>query len=184
METSIIISGFGGQGVLFGGQLLAYTGMDDGRYVTWIPSYGPEMRGGTANCTVIISHDPVGAPIVAEPDIALVFNQPSFTKYEKLVKPEGLLIVNSSIVIVDTPRTDLEVVQINANEIAAEYGTVKMLNMAMIGAMLARHPVLPIAALEQALRDHLPANKQQFLQGNLDVLHAGFQAAALEVAQV
>lgn len=184
METSIIISGFGGQGVLFGGQLLAYTGMDDGRYVTWIPSYGPEMRGGTANCTVIISHEPVGAPIVAEPDIALVFNQPSFAKYEKLVKPGGLLIVNSSIVTIDTTRTDMEIVEINANEIAVEYGTVKMLNMAMIGAMLARRPLLPVSAVEQALRDHLPANKQQFLQGNLDVLNAGYQAAALEVAQV
>jgi 2-oxoglutarate ferredoxin oxidoreductase subunit gamma len=178
METSIIISGFGGQGVLFGGQLLAYAGMDNGRFVTWIPSYGPEMRGGTANCTVIISDEPVGAPIVAQPDIALVFNQPSYAKYEPLVKPGGLLIVNSSIVAAAAPRPDLEVVQIPANEVAAEFGTSKMLNLAMIGAMLARNPVLPIAALEQALRDHLPTRKQQFLQGNLDVLQAGFQAAA------
>jgi 2-oxoglutarate ferredoxin oxidoreductase subunit gamma len=177
METSIIISGFGGQGVLFGGQLLAYAGMDDGRFVTWIPSYGPEMRGGTANCTVIISQDPIGAPIVAEPDIALVFNQPSYDKYEPLVKRGGLLVVNSSIVTVDTPRTDLEVVQIPANAIAEEFGTVKMLNLAMIGAMLAHHLVLPVAVLEQALHDHLPARKQQLLQGNLDVLHAGFRAA-------
>jgi 2-oxoglutarate ferredoxin oxidoreductase subunit gamma len=178
METSIIISGFGGQGVLFGGQLLAYAGMDNGRFVTWIPSYGPEMRGGTANCTVIISDEPVGAPIVAQPDIALVFNQPSYAKYEPLVRPDGLLVVNNSIVVADAPRTDLEVVQIPANELAAEFGTSKMLNLAMIGAMLARNPVLPIAALEQALRDHLPVSKQQFLQGNLDVLHAGFRAAA------
>ena len=183
METSIIISGFGGQGVLFAGQLLAYTGMDDGRYVTWIPSYGPEMRGGTANCTVIISPEPIGAPIVAEPDIALVFNQPSFAKYEKIIRPGGLLIVNGSIVTVDTPRTDLEIVQIPANAIAVEYGTVKMLNMAMIGAMLARSPVFSVPVLEQALHDHLPPNKQQYLQGNLDVLHAGYQAA-LEVATV
>jgi 2-oxoglutarate ferredoxin oxidoreductase subunit gamma len=180
METSIIISGFGGQGVLFGGQLLAYAGMDNGRFVTWIPSYGPEMRGGTANCTVIISHEPVGAPIVAQPDIALVFNQPSYEKYEKLVKPDGLLIVNSSIVTVENPRLDVELVQIPANDIAAEFGTSKMLNLAMIGAMLARHQVLPLAALEQALHDHLPARKQQFLQGNLDVLHAGYRAATLE----
>lgn len=177
METSIIISGFGGQGVLFGGQLLAYAGMDDGRFVTWIPSYGPEMRGGTANCTVIISHDPIGAPIVARPDIALVFNQPSYDKYEPLVKEGGLLVVNSSIVTVDTLRTDLEVVQIPANVIAEEFGTVKMLNMAMIGAMLAHHLVLPVTVLEQALHDHLPARKQKFLQGNLDVLQAGFKAA-------
>ncbi len=180
METSIVISGFGGQGILFAGQLLAYAGMDDGRFVTWIPSYGPEMRGGTANCTVIISHDPIGAPIVAQPDIALVFNQPSYDKYEPLVKTGGLLVVNSSIVTVDTPRTDLEIVQIPANEIAEEFGTAKMLNMAMIGAMLAHNLVLPVSVLEQALRDHLPENKQKFLQGNLDVFQAGFRAAALD----
>jgi 2-oxoglutarate ferredoxin oxidoreductase subunit gamma len=180
METSIIISGFGGQGVLFAGQLLAYAGMDNGRFVTWIPSYGPEMRGGTANCTVIISHEPVGAPIVAEPDIALLFNQPSFAKYEKLVKPGGLLIVNSSIVTTETARTDLEIIQIPANEIAAKHGTIKMLNMAMIGAMLARHAVLSVTAVEQALHNHLPTNKQQFVSGNLDVLHAGFCAAELQ----
>lgn len=95
METSIIISGFGGQGVLFAGQLLAYAGMDAGKHVTWIPSYGPEMRGGTAHCVVIISDDVIGAPIVTRPDITVVLNQPSFDKYEPLVKPGGLLVVNS-----------------------------------------------------------------------------------------
>ena len=184
METSIIISGFGGQGVLFAGQLLAYAGMDNGRFVTWIPSYGPEMRGGTANCTVIVSDEPVGAPIVAQPDVALVFNQPSYEKYENLVKPTGLLIVNSSIVTIDTPRADVELVEIPANDIAAEFGTSKMLNLAMIGAMLSRNEVLSTAMLEQALHDHLPSSKQQFLQGNLDVLHAGFRAAALETALI
>ena len=177
METSIIIAGFGGQGVLFAGQLLAYAGMDNGRFVTWIPSYGPEMRGGTANCTVIISDKPIGAPIVSRPDIAVVLNRPSYDKYEPLVKEGGLLVVNSSIVTGDTLRTDLKVVQIPANAIAEEFGTVKMLNLAMIGAMLAHHPILPVAVLEQALHDHLPARKQQFLQGNLKVLHAGSRAA-------
>ncbi|MCB8946518.1 MAG: 2-oxoacid:acceptor oxidoreductase family protein [Ardenticatenaceae bacterium] len=177
METSIVISGFGGQGVLFAGQLLAYAGMDNGRFVTWIPSYGPEMRGGTANCTVIVSHDPVGAPIVAQPDIALVFNQPSYDKYAPLVKSGGLLVVNSSIVTPEVSRADINLVQIPANEIANEFGTAKMLNMAMIGAMLAHHDVLPVTALEAALRDHLPEAKQKFLPSNLDVLHEGFRVA-------
>lgn len=184
METSIIISGFGGQGVLFAGQLLAYAGMDDGRFVTWIPSYGPEMRGGTANCTIIISHDPIGAPIVAQPDIALVFNQPSYDKYEPLVKRGGLLVVNSSIVAITDPRIDLDLVQLPANAIATEYGTPKMLNMAMIGALLAHRPVLSVDVLEQALHDHLPESKQKLLQSNLDVLRAGFHAAALDKARV
>ena len=178
METSIIISGFGGQGVLFAGQLLAYAGMDNGRFVTWIPSYGPEMRGGTANCTVIISQEPIGAPIVAQPDIALVFNQPSFDKYEAIVKPGGLLVVNSSIVTRQTHRTDIKVIAIPANEIAVEFGTVKMLNLAMIGAMLAHNQVLPLKAMQEALQDHLPQSKRHFLQGNLDVLQAGLQAAS------
>ena len=98
MQTSIVISGFGGQGVMLSGQLLAYTGMDNGFHVTWIPSYGPEMRGGTANCTVIISDEPIGAPLVKKSDIAIVLNLPSFEKYEGLVKSGGLFVVNSSIV--------------------------------------------------------------------------------------
>lgn len=106
METSIIIAGFGGQGVLFAGQLLAYAAMDAGKEVTWIPSYGPEMRGGTAHCVVIISDEPIGAPIVSRPDIAVVLNQPSFDKYEELMKPGGLLVVNSSLVDGETMRAD------------------------------------------------------------------------------
>ena len=97
MESSIVVAGFGGQGVLFAGQLIAYAGMESGKYVTWIPSYGPEMRGGTAHCVVIISDEPIGSPIVAEPDIVLALNQPSYDKYLQLVKSGGLLIVNVPI---------------------------------------------------------------------------------------
>jgi 2-oxoglutarate ferredoxin oxidoreductase subunit gamma len=176
METSIIIAGFGGQGVLFAGQLLAYAGMDDGHDVTWIPSYGPEMRGGTAHCTVIISDDPIGAPVVARPDVAIVFNQPSFEKYEPMVKPGGILIVNSSIVTAVSSRDDIQAVYVPANEIAEEYGSVKMLNMAAVGALLARSLFLPLTAVEQALADHLPEGKKHLLEENLQVLQAGFRA--------
>jgi len=133
MEISIIMAGFGGQGALFAGQLLAYAGMDGGKHVTWIPSYGPEMRGGTANCCVIIGDEPIGAPIVARPDVAVVFNRPSFDKYEPLVKEGGLLVVNSTIVHVKSQRSDLETVYVPANRIAEESGSIKMLNMAMTG---------------------------------------------------
>ena len=112
METSIIISGFGGQGALFAGQLLAYAGMDAGRFVSWIPSYGPEMRGGTAHCTVIISDEEIGAPIVARPDVAVVLNLPSYDKYEPLVKPGGLLVVNSSLIPSESGRNDIDVVYV------------------------------------------------------------------------
>ena len=183
METSIVIAGFGGQGVLLAGQVLAYAGMDYGRYVTWIPSYGPEMRGGTANCTVIVSDEPVGAPIVARPDIAIALNQPSFDKYEPLVQPNGLLVANSSLIAVESMRPDLELVAVPANGLAETWGTVKMVNMVLLGAMLAKRPILPLAAIEQALADHLPVNKLHLLTMNLQVLQQGyhFESAVAEM---
>lgn len=178
METSIIISGFGGQGALFAGQLLTYAGMDAGKHVTWIPSYGPEMRGGTAHCVVIISDDPVGSPVVAYPDIAIVFNLPSYHKYEPLVKPGGLLVVNSSLVELESSRTDIDTIYIPANAMAEEWGTSKMLNIAMVGATLAARPVLPLNVVENALVSHLPASKKHLVEGNLQVIRYGFQFAA------
>ncbi len=178
METSIVIAGFGGQGVLFAGQLLAYAGMDAGKNVTWIPSYGPEMRGGTAHCIVIISDDPIGAPIVSRPDVAVVLNQPSYDKYEKLVKPGGLLVVNSSLVEGESSRTDIHIVHVPANSIAEEWGTAKMMNMAALGALLAARPVLPFEAIQKALAEHLPAGKQHLVEANLQVLaHASRMVA-------
>lgn len=173
METSIIISGFGGQGVLFAGQLLAYAGMDAGKHVTWIPSYGPEMRGGTAHCVVIISDDVIGAPIVTRPDITIVLNQPSFDKYEPLVKPGGLLVVNSSLISTESYRDDIEVVYVAANAIAEEWGTAKMMNMAALGAMLTGRPVLPLNVVKKALVEHFPAGKQHLVEANLKVIEHG-----------
>jgi 2-oxoglutarate ferredoxin oxidoreductase subunit gamma len=175
METSIIIAGFGGQGVLFAGQLLAYAGMDAGQHVTWIPSYGPEMRGGTANCTVIISDEPIGAPLVAQPDVAIVLNKPSYDKYEPLVKAGGLLVVNCSIVSEESERTDIEIIYVAANAIAEEFGTVKMLNAAVLGAMLARRPVLQLEEVEQSIVDHLPAGKAHMIDANRSVLQRGYE---------
>lgn len=175
METSIVIAGFGGQGVLFAGQLLAYAGMDAGRHVTWIPSYGPEMRGGTAHCVVIVSDQPIGAPVVARPDVAIVLNMPSYDKYEPLVKPGGLLVVNTSLVPAESERTDIDIVSVPANAIAEEWGTAKMLNMAALGAMLAARPVLSLDVVEQALAAHLPAGKQHLVESNLQVIRHGYQ---------
>lgn len=177
METSIVISGFGGQGVLFAGQLLAYAGMDSGRSVTWIPSYGPEMRGGTAHCIVKIGDEPIGAPIVAHPDVAIVLNQPSFEKYDALVKSGGLLVVNSSLVTTQSKRDDVTAVYLPMNSIAEESGSVKMLNMVAVGAMLSQRPVLPLPVVAQALRDHLPARKSHLLDSDLKVLQQGFEFA-------
>ena len=180
MQTSIIIAGFGGQGVLFAGQLLAYAGMDNGYQVTWIPSYGPEMRGGTANCTVIISDSPIGAPLVNKPDVAVVLNLPSFQKYEELVKPGGLLVVNSSMVPEKATRTDVDVVYVPANDIAEGQGTTKMMNMAAIGAVLGKRPFLSLEALTQALDGHMPADKRKLFAANVRVLQQGFDTAVAQ----
>ncbi len=175
METSIIIAGFGGQGVLFAGQLLTYAGMDQGQHVTWIPSYGPEMRGGTANCTVIISDEEIGAPTVARPDVAIVLNLPSFEKYEPLVKPGGVLIVNTSLVSEQSERTDITIVEVPANQIAKDFGSAKMANMAALGALLAKRPLFSLDDLLQTLHDHLPKRKHHLLEANKLVLQHGYE---------
>lgn len=176
MQTEFVFAGFGGQGVMFAGQLLAYAAMDAALNVTWIPSYGPEMRGGTANCTVVISDKVIGAPVCSHPSVVLAFNLPSFDKYEPLVKAGGLLVWNSSIVEHVSTRTDIDLRPIPASEIADSLGSLKTMNLVMLGAALAARPVLPFEAVEQALREHLPARRQDLLQTNLKSLYAGAEA--------
>ena len=173
MQTEIVISGFGGQGVLFAGQLLAYAAMDQGLEVTWIPSYGPEMRGGTANCTVIISDEEIGSPLVRNPKVAVAMNRPSLDKYDPLVKPGGLLIINSSILDKNSERKDIQVVRVPANEIAEKIGDRRMTNMVVLGALLANLPILPLEALEKALKEHLPERHHRLLPLNYQALREG-----------
>lgn len=177
MQTEIIIAGFGGQGILFAGQLIAYAAMDSGKNVTWIPSYGPEMRGGTANCTVIVADEEIGAPTVRNPRAAMVFNLPSFDKYEPLVVPEGVLIVNKSLVDREHERDDLITVMIPANEIAESLGEKRLTNMVMLGALLEHLPVLSIEAIENALSQHLPERHKHLLPLNSKALLEGAQFA-------
>ncbi len=184
MQTEIIIAGFGGQGVLFAGQLLTYAGMDAGKHVTWIPSYGPEMRGGTANCTVIIADEEIGSPTVRNPKAALILNLPSFDKYEPLVVPGGVLIANASLINRGFQRTDLQAVLIPANEIAEELGDRRLTNMVMLGAMIGKLPVLPLEALEKALQDHLPERHKRLLPLNFKALSTGMEFAQKETAAI
>lgn len=174
MHQSIIISGFGGQGALFSGQVLTYAAMDIGRQVTWIPSYGPEMRGGVARCTVIISDEEIGSPIVRNPDVAIVLNNPSMEKFQEELKSGGALVVNSSMINIPVERDDIKAVLIPGNKIASEMGDVRMTNMVLLGAMLAVTPVVELEAVEQALRDHLPERKQYLIEPNIQVLRRGF----------
>jgi 2-oxoglutarate ferredoxin oxidoreductase subunit gamma len=173
MQTEIMIAGFGGQGVLFAGQVLAYAAMDNGKEVTWIPSYGPEMRGGTANCTVIIADKEIGSPMVRHPRALIAMNLPSLDKYEPVVAKDGTLIVNSSLIERPARREDLICVFVPANEIAESLGDKRMTNVVMVGALLATIPVLPIEAIEKALEDHLPERHKKLLPLNFQALRAG-----------
>jgi 2-oxoglutarate ferredoxin oxidoreductase subunit gamma len=173
MQSEIIISGFGGQGALFAGQLLAYAAMGEGYHVTWIPSYGPEMRGGTAHCTVIISDDAIGSPLVRNPSAVIAMNLPSLDKYEPLVAPGGVLVVNSSLVTRHPARTDLRAVEVPANAVAEELGSNKLANLVLTGALLAATHVLPLEAVERALEAHLPERHRGLLEANLQALRRG-----------
>lgn len=175
MHEEVIISGFGGQGALFAGQLLAYTGMDEGWHVTWIPSYGPEMRGGTAHCVVIISDDDIGSPIIRNPTVCIVMNPPSMEKYEPLVKSGGLLVVNSTLVRTRSEREEIEVVYVPANDLAAELGNVRMANVVLLGAMLGMREILPIEGIKRTLERHLPPERRRFIEPNKRALDRGVE---------
>jgi 2-oxoglutarate ferredoxin oxidoreductase subunit gamma len=177
MQKEIIIAGFGGQGVLFGGQVVAYAAMDAGKEVTWIPSYGPEMRGGTANCTVVIADEEIGSPMVEHPPLAVALNLPSFDKYEVELQKGGTLIVNKSMVDRAAKRDDIHVVFVSCNEIAEAIGDKKLLNMVAVGALLTALPELSLADVEKALKGHMPARHMELLTKNLEALKRGYEAA-------
>ena len=173
MLHQIISAGFGGQGVLLLGQLIAYYGLQEGKNVSWLPSYGPEMRGGTANCSVVVSDEEVGSPVVTEADVVVVMNRPSFEKYEGNVAPGGKLFVNSSLIDLKTERTDIEVYYVPVNAIAEELGNGRVANMVMLGAVLEKtgivSPKTAIACLTAsfgAKKAHLiPVNEQALAKG-------------------
>ena len=152
MAHEVIISGFGGQGVMSLGQLLTYAGMLEGKNVSWLPSYGPEMRGGTAHCSVILTEELVGSPIVTEATAVIAMNLPSLEKFEKTILAEGLLIINSSLVDSKTTRDDIDVIYIPANEIADELGNNRVANMVMLGAYLEKTRVVSPDSIIESLR--------------------------------
>ncbi len=173
MQEEIVVSGFGGQGALFAGQLLTYTGMDEGLHVTWIPSYGPEMRGGTAHCIVILSDDDIGSPIIREPTACIVMNPPSMEKYEPLVKPGGLLVANSTLIRSRSERDDITAVYVPANDLAAELGNVKMANVVLLGAMLGTREILPLESVKRTLDEHIPQRRRHIIEPNKRALDRG-----------
>jgi len=182
MQEEIIISGFGGQGSLFAGQLLAYAAMGEDLHVTWIPSYGPEMRGGKARCTVVISDQEIGAPLVRRTSAAIVLNIPSMEAFEPAVKPGGVLVVNSSMVPDESARDDIRVIRVPASDLAAELGNVRMANVLCLGALVQATGVIRTAAIEQALDDHLPERHRSLLGLNKEALRKGGSLAQTQLA--
>ena len=182
MQKEIMIAGFGGQGVLFAGQVLAYAAMDSGREVTWIPSYGPEMRGGTANCTVVIADEEIGSPLVENPPAMIALNLPSYDKYEPLIQKGGVLVVNASMVDRGARRIDITTIAVHANEIAEQIGDRKLTNRVAVGALLAQLPEISLEAVEAALKNHMPERHQKLLPKNYEALRRGFEEAKKQVS--
>jgi 2-oxoglutarate ferredoxin oxidoreductase subunit gamma len=174
LYANVIMAGFGGQGLMFIGKLLAYGAMKDGKNVTWIPSYGPEMRGGTANCTVVISDEEVGSPVITSPQAMVIMNNPSLEAFEQRLQPHGTLFLNSSLITRQVIRKDIAVISIPANDIAKETGEEKAANMVMLGAYVAHTKVVSKESIFEGLKE-LFGKKVQFLEVNTKAFERGVE---------
>ena len=172
--TQILIAGFGGQGILFAGKFLAYKGLLEGKQISWLPSYGPEMRGGTANCSVIISDTPVGSPIVSNPDILVVMNLPSLDKYENVAVPGSKIFVDSALIDRKVQREDVDVFYIPATKLASDAGIPTLANMIMMGKMIRQTSVVSFDDIKSALEKVVSAKHADMLSYNLKALETGY----------
>ncbi|HMQ68069.1 MAG TPA: 2-oxoacid:acceptor oxidoreductase family protein [Ignavibacteria bacterium] len=177
MTEEIIIAGFGGQGVLTMGQILCYSGVIENKEVSWMPSYGPEMRGGTANCMVIISDTPISSPILTLFDTVIALNQPSLDKFEKSVKPGGLLIYEASTILKPPARTDIEIVPIEAANEATKLENKKVMNMIILGAFLRKKPVIELENVMEGLKKVLPERYHDLIPLNKKAMERGMELA-------
>lgn len=174
MNKQILIAGFGGQGVLFAGKFLATKGLIDDKNVSWLPSYGPEMRGGTANCSVIISDEPVGSPIVSEPDCLVAMNIPSLKRYENSVVPGGMIIVDSTLIDEKVERDDVSVFYVPATKMAKDEGFATLANMILCGKLIKEISDMSFEHTTEALQKVIPARKANLLDVNLNALRVGY----------
>ena len=181
MHTEIILAGFGGQGVLLIGKLLAYAGMKAGQEVTWMPAYGPEMRGGTCNCTVVLSDRPIGSPISKSPHGLIALNLPSLDKFEDAVRPDGIIAVNTSLINRLPHRTDVTVVVVPANEIALECGSPKAANMVALGAYLGASGLMALEQVKAIVTESFAA-KPKLVEINHAALARGFALGQAKAA--
>jgi 2-oxoglutarate ferredoxin oxidoreductase subunit gamma len=173
MTEEIIIAGFGGQGVLSMGKILAYSGIMEDKEVTWFPSYGPEMRGGTANVTVIISDNRISSPVLHEYDTAIILNQQSMDKFEKTVKPGGILLFDPNGITHPPTRTDIEIYRVEGTRTAVEMGNPKVFNMIVVGSYLKVRPVVSLANVQKGLEKSLPLRYHKLIPLNLEAIKKG-----------
>jgi len=173
MNMNLLLAGFGGQGILFTGKVVAYGGMLDGKEVSWLPSYGPEMRGGTANCSVCVSDSPIGSPVVTVPDVLVAMNSPSLMKFENAVVPGGLIIVDSSIVTEKVKRDDVKVIYIPATRLAADNGLKGMANMVLAGRLYAETGFCSETSFFEGIRKSVPARKEGMFEKNIAAVKIG-----------
>ena len=176
--TQILIAGFGGQGILFAGKFLAYKGLTEDKQVSWLPSYGPEMRGGTANCNVILSETPVGSPIITDPDVLIAMNLPSLEKYIDTVVPGGQVYLDSSLIHYEVKRTDVQVFPIPATAMAKENNMASLANMILTGALLQNHPELSFEGTEAVVQKLVPPTKAALVELNMKALNLGKEYTA------
>jgi 2-oxoglutarate ferredoxin oxidoreductase subunit gamma len=177
-QEKIIAAGFGGQGVMSMGRLIAYTGMHQGKEVSWLPSYGPEMRGGTANCNVIVSDTPIGSPIISgDATTAIVMNYPSMVKFVPELVADGLLLYNSSLIDEAPSREDIRVVPVPANRLAQEAGSLKVANMVMLGAYIGATRIFKVEDVVAALKKVFGPSKEKFIPMNEEALKKGMEVS-------
>ena len=175
MTTNILLAGFGGQGILFAGKFLAYQGLIESKEISWLPSYGPEMRGGTANCNVIISDEPVGSPIVSKPDALIVMNLPSLDKFESTVVPGGKIFVDSTLIERKVERADVEVFYVPATQLALEIGLPTLANMVLVGKLIRETGVVDYNGIEEALKKVVSAKHADLLDANRKAMQTGYE---------
>ena len=175
MQHELTIAGFGGQGILFAGKVIAHAAMDMGLNISWLPSYGPEMRGGTANCQVVISEEPIGSPIITHPDTLLVMNRPSLDKFEDEVKPGGTIILDSVYIDRRVKREDVTTVYIPAKKMAGEQGDDRLGNMVMVGHFIRLFGRIPLEEIEESMRRNISKSKADLAEFNIKMLEAGYR---------
>ena len=178
MTTQILIAGFGGQGILFAGKFLANKGLLEGRQLSWLPSYGPEMRGGTANCSVVLSDEPIGSPIVTQPDVLIVRNLPSLDKYEKAVAPGGSVFVDSTLIERPVAREDVKTYYIPATKLAQQNGIPTLANMILLGKVMRESSFVSFEGIEDAVRSVVSAKHADLYEVNLKAIRLGYEYGA------